>query len=703
MPESGLETITSGNYSDEINSYLNVLKHMSLNTDDILYFADLQNNANWFIGDVEKNYTLRDCGREFNTLAEVMDNVYPPDRDIMKEDIQKVINGEKDVHDMDYRWMNRNGEPVWVSCRGNVIKDSDGNSRYMIGRVSEVAMRQYYNSLTGLANKIKMMSDLKDNFANISGYLMLLDVNELSMINLRYGRDYGDKVLKNLAYLLDGNPSVVKVYHTDHNYFAVFTNCKSEAEVSELFDNIRDVMSDVCDITAGVVPADSSVFIDENNMCDSARLILRKAHSMGKNNILFFAEDEIRSRLAAMDLLDEMREAVHNGCEGFYVEYQPLIESGSYNLYSAETLLRYNSAKRGRVFPDEFIPILEQSGLIVQVGAWVLEQALLQCKKWRAYAPDMRVSVNFSVVQLEQPDIVKDVLSILARTGMSGDSLTVEITESLHLHDINRINTTISQFKAVGVQIAIDDFGTGYSNIAYLKELDIDEIKIDRTFVMDIRKDTYNYNLINNTIEFAKANGIRVCCEGVEESHELMILERMSPDLFQGYFFDRPSNPDYIVNRYLDSSTELSKVREDFIKELYEYKEKTGFLHFDPRDILRETNVGLWVIRANPDKNIYELHADETMEYIMAVDKKYTPSECYEFWYKRVSPDYMDYVHTNVEHMMNANKAIQLEYKWLHPTLGEIMVRCTGKRVKDSDGMMVLEGYHRNMANIEDV
>ena len=703
MPEAGAQMISSGSYSDEIKSYLEVLKHMSLNTDDLLYLTDLQMDANWFIGDVENKFTLRDYGREYNTLAEVLENVYPPDRNAMKEDVLKVIAGEKDVHDMEYRWVTREGEPVWVNCRGNVVKDSEGNGRYMIGRVSEEAMRQYFHPLTGLANKTKMMKDLNRDFAIISGYLMLLDVDELPVINLRYGRDYGDKVLKDLACLLEENPIVKKVYHTDHNYFAVLTDSKDESELRDFFHHIREVMSDICDMSAGVVPADSSVFINESNMYDSAKLILRKSRSMGKNNILFFTEDEIRSSVASLELLEEIREDVNNGCSGFYVEYQPQLMAGSYRLYSAETLLRYNSAKRGRVFPNDFIPLLEHSGLIVPVGAWVLEQALIQCKKWRKYMPDMRVSVNFSVVQFQHKDIVKDVMAILERTGMRGDALTIEITESMHLHDINHISETISRLKGAGIQIAVDDFGTGYSNIAYLKELDVDEIKIDRMFVMDIRKDTYNYNIISNIIDFAKANGMRVCCEGVEESRELMILESMSPDLFQGFFFDRPFPAEYLVSKYMDSTDDLCKGRECFVKELYAYKEKTGFVHFDPIDILRETNVGLWIIRVNFEEGIYELHADETMERIMAVDKKYTPAECYEFFQSRIRADYLDYVQTNIDHMMNTNKAVQLEYCWIHPVYGEIMVRSTGKRTRDADGMIVLEGYHRSMELIEEV
>ena len=703
MPQARAANNDDSRYPDIVRNYLDVLETISISMDAMLYVYDLRNDANWFFGDAVRNYTLRNCGKEFNTLAEVLENIYPPDRDAVKADMQRVAAGEKAVHDMEYRWMNRDGQPVWVSSRGNVINGDDGKSSYMVGRVSEMAMRHLHNPLTGLPNKIKMMADLHDNFTKYKGYLVLVDVDDLSAINLSRGRAYGDKVLKNLGYLLEDTPLVTRVYHVDNNNFAVFVDTDSEEKVRELIEYVQDQTADKYTITCAVVPMDSSVFIDENNMYDSVKITLRKAKTYGKSVISFFSQEEITQRISAIKLLEEMSESVKNGFDGFCLNYQPQVNAGSYELFSTEVLLRYTSPSRGRVFPDEFIPLLEQSRLINNVGLWVLEMALLQCKKWRQSIPELRVSVNFSTVQFESHDIVEDVLSTLEKTGMPGDALTIEITESVHLHDIQYIAAIIEIFKSVGIQIAVDDFGTGYSNIAYLKELDVDEIKIDRMFVQDIREDTYNYKLIGNTVEFAKMNGLRVCCEGVEEQRELMILEGLSPDLMQGYFFDKPCLPHAIEDKYFNTASKQYAKRCDFVEELYRHKEKLGVVHFDPRDILRETNVGLWVIRVNEAEQHFELHADETMERIMAVDKKYTPAECYQFWYSRVKPECLDYVQRNVAHMTQSGNIVQLEYEWLHPDFGEVVVRCTGRRTNDCDGMIVLEGYHRILSNIEEM
>ena len=153
----------------------------------------------------------------------------------------------------------------------------------------------------------------------------------------------------------------------------------------------------------------------------------------------------------------------------------------------------------------------------------------------------------------------------------------------------------------------------------------------------------------------------------------------------------------------MDAESDEYKKRADFIRDLYEHKEKESIIRFDPSDILRETNVGLWVIRINEKEQCFEMHADDTMERIMGVDRKYTPQECYDFWYSRIKKEYIDYVQKNVQLMTELNKVVQLEYPWLHPTLGEVNVRCSGKRVADCDGMIVLEGYHRVMSDIEEV
>ena len=670
-------------------------------TDDFLFIWDIAGDVNWFFGDVEKDFDLKQNDDMTNTTEDMLKVIHPKDRAALKCDLDLIAKGEKDIHDMSYRWVKRDGEIVWVNCRGSVIKSADGKPHMLVGRVSEEAMRHLYNPLTGLWNKVKLREDLSKVLSKKYGYLMVIDIDHLAAINLSHGRDFGDKILKEVAGLLENIPSVVQGYHIDHNHFAAVIKTDNHDEVRDVFDYISDKMKSVCTFTAGAVPVDSDVFMDVSQLIDSVNVTFKRAKQKSKNRIEFFSAEEIEKRIESLTLLEELKSSVSENFEGFELYYQPQVKGGSYELYGVEALLRYTSKTRGRLFPNIFIPLLEQSRLIEQVGLWVLETALRQCKAWRKNIPDLRVSVNFSTVQFEDKHLSEKIVDILKETDMQGDALTVEITESIQYHKNENFDNNLRLLKEYGIGIAIDDFGTGYSNLGYLKQIDIDEIKVDRSFVSGIERNTYNYKLVSNVMEFAKANSIRICCEGVETNEELATLEGLGPDKIQGFLFDMPRPVGEIEEKYMNSGSKEYNGRLTFIEEIYRYKEKIGVIHFDRQDILRDNNIGLWVIRFDENKKHYEMHVDDTMEQIIGINFKYTPAECYEYWYDRIHPDFVGYVNKNISIMVDEGKMVQLKYNWIHPNLGEVSVRFSGRRVQDADGMVVIEGYHRILTDVE--
>lgn len=688
---------------ERIKNYLNVLEILSKSTDDYLFLWNIPvKDEIYFMGDAGKNYALGGDVMTRITTQDLASIVYEDDRSLIQDDLELLMSGKKKVHNLNYRWVNCKGEVVWINCRGRVIDDDKGKPFVMIGRVSETEMNLLINPLTGLFNKTKMMNDIKDEFDNdIKGYFMLIDIDNLGDINIKFGRGYGDNLLRDFAKILE---SVIKsscIYHVEHDCFATNVDVSTEDEVKEIFTQIQQMISEKYTISVGVVPRNSDIFVDENNLYDCTKQTLEKSKKDGKNTISFFSKQDLAQRIADIELFQELKDSVNNNYEGFYICYQPQVKSGNYDLYAAEALLRYESKKRGNVYPSDFIHILEKSHLINKVGLWVLEEALLQCREWRKTLSDIRVSVNFSIVQLEEMDIVDKVLDIIDKTGVPGNALTIEITESIQLQEIKNFGEIFERFRAAGIEISIDDFGTGYSNMGYLKQLKVDEIKIDRLFISNIDEGTYNYKLIYNMIEFARTNSIRICCEGVEDMHELAVLEGLSPNVLQGYLFDKPCKIEDFDGGYILKENDRYKEREEFVQKLYEYKEKRHIIHFNPKDILRVTDVGLWIIRINEEEKYYEMHADETMERVLGTDKRYTPDECYHFWYSRIKDGYQEYVQKNVKLMKEIDKVVQLEYPWIHPVLGEVMVHCNGRRVEDSDGMIVLEGYHRIISNIE--
>ena len=433
-------------------------------------------------------------------------------------------------------------------------------------------MDNYFkNSLTGLWTREKLQKDAQEALGQGNQYLIYMNVDNLATINMAHGRKYGDGLLCRIADYLKETLGDDSVYQVDNHNFAMLVNARTEEEVREIYDGLSEEMYDKCTFTAGVVPVSSELFTEESQLWDCANMTLKKAKEISNNRIEFFSPEDLAKKIQELALLEDMMRSVEEDYRGFEVYYQPQVRVGDYEIYGVEALLRYTSPRRGMVYPNEFIPILEQSGMIRGVGLWALEQALLQCKKWRELLPTLRVSVNFSLLQFEDSRLAEKVLALMQRIGLNGEVLTVEITETVELHNLGKLQKTIRTLREAGVNFSIDDFGTGYSNLGYLQQLQVDEIKIDRVFVKGIEQGTYNHKLISNVLEFAKVNSIRTCCEGVESIEELVTLELLFPDVIQGYLFDKPNSADIIERIYLCPDSSEYAERMKFLEKLRTY------------------------------------------------------------------------------------------------------------------------------------
>ena len=679
------------------------LEAINQTTDDFLFMFNIPDSKLQFFGTINEVFEISRSESLIGVIEDMLSIVHPADRSALRADLEKIRVGDSDSHDMNFRMFNRRGETVWVNSRGKVLHDENGAPYVMIGRLSEEALRHLFNPLTGLWNKTKLREDLKNRLHMGKGWLMMLGIPALADINLSHGRSFGNQLLCEMADLLEGIDCIEESYHIDHNNFAIVVKECAPEKVEETYEKICQAMNEKCSVSAGAVPIDNSIFIDVLQLVDCANVTLRDAAQNQTGHVVFFSAEEIGKRISELTLLEELKESVQNNFEGFEVYYQPQIKGGSYELYGVEALLRYNSKKRGRVFPDEFIPILEQSGLIDPVGMWVLDRALAQCKEWRKSIPELRVAVNFSSVQFDDSRLGEKIIDALKTAELPGNALTVELTESIQLNGNKNYYNVVKYIKSYGVRFSIDDFGTGYSNLGYLKQLDVNEIKIDRSFVIEIEKNTYNYRLISNVIEFAKTNSIHACCEGIETAKELSVLEPLQADFFQGYLFDKPCTPEEITQKYIHSSSDEYKARMEALEEIYRFKEQFGTIHFDPKNILRENDIGLWIIRIDQKKNRHELHVDDVMERVLGLTEKLSSVECYNYWHSRIAPEDIEYVDNAFNVMINGDKAVQLGYKWRHPSIGEVTVRSSGIRTQDVNGMVMLEGYHRILTGVEGV
>ncbi len=297
-----------------------------------------------------------------------------------------------------------------------------------------------------------------------------------------------------------------------------------------------------CTMSMGVVtfPDDGD---NVQEIIKKADIAMYEAKNMGKNRYARYSDSLGSYSGRRLDMEKNMRDAAVAGYGEFEVYYQPIIDISQPGLpcTGAEALIRWNSTTLGLISPAEFIPLAEYLGLINPIGSHVLQQACRECRKWNENGfPGYKVNVNLSVVQLLQPDIVETIRQTLVETGVKPNNLTLEVTESLAINDMERMKEILTNIKGLGVRIALDDFGTGYSSLNHIREIPFDVIKVDQSFVRDLAEDAYSQSFIKMVAELAETIGVSICVEGIETKEQYRVLEGMKVRMVQGYYFDRP-------------------------------------------------------------------------------------------------------------------------------------------------------------------
>lgn len=676
----------------QMDKYCELLETLKGSTDDYLYLMNIETGYLRFFGGNDSKFNVSNGNELSSDVEKILSFVHPNDHALVKKAIQSIINRDTETIDINIRM----GDNLrWANCRGNVIKDETDSHFVVIGRISQNAIKHLYSPVTSLFNKTKMKADLQGDVLQKFNSLMLIDIDNLSEINLKHGAMYGDGILKTLAEELETRFAMWQIYHAEKDRFVVLLDTKTNEDINRIFGELKETLSGKCSISAAVVPNDNELYVNGENIYYYAVQLLNNSKKNGVGTLVFYSKDSMLEELSAVELLEELEESVNNGYEGFYLVYQPQINTEDYSIVSAETLLRFESKTKGQVYPNQFIPLLEQTGLINEVGIWVADNALRQCKEWRKYNPELQISVNISPKQLEKKQTAEKIISLLSKYDLPGEALVLEITESAQLDESEGVFEILTKFRQAGIQIAIDDFGTGYSNLGNLKHIHANILKVDRVFIKDIKENGYNYNLIYNVLEFAKSNSLKVCLEGVETKEELLVLSSLQADIFQGYLFDKPCLAEELEEKYFKKDSEEYAHRADRIEQLSREKRHALVVNMEMKTILSGLNIGLWIIRFDPKTNKGELYADEIMRDLLGVDKDASPDECYSYWQKNIVSEHAQNIDNALDNMINSDKVIQVEYRWNHPQNGEILVRASGRCTDKNEDVIVIEGFHR--------
>ncbi len=473
----------------------------------------------------------------------------------------KQLARDDDTYSDERRYVRPDRTVVWASTHVTLVRDEIGKPQCFLAHFLDIsdhksleeqlAHQALHDMLTGLPNRALLLDRVAHGLAGSRRHgtklgVVYVDIDHFKMTNEALGHALADELLCQVASRLTSSirpgDTVARIGGDE---FVIVCDDPSLFEIEHIANRyleslrqpfmIRGEETSIT-ISVGIAVADR-VATPESLLRDSDSAMYR-AKDRGGGCIELFDEElrlkaEQRSTMAAA-----LWRALER--EEFTVYYQPIVDLSTGAMVSAEALLRWEHPDGVLVGPDEFIPLAEETGLIVPIGAWVLEEACRRLAEWQRVDPAMSVAVNLSVRQMIAPDVAELVADVIERTGVRPEGLCLELTETSFVKDVNEFSDTLARIKKLGVFLSIDDFGTGYSALSYLKHFPIDAVKIDRAFVMDLGKDPHASALVAAIVAMADALGIHVTAEGAETADQLARLKGLGCQRVQGYIFARP-------------------------------------------------------------------------------------------------------------------------------------------------------------------
>lgn len=506
----------------------------SKSTGNILFENDMASHVS------EVRETIRECLEEVFKNSDISDQLGTP---------MERYNTESglwfEVRFSELKWID--GSDVVVATASDITQKKKNQQK--------IEYQAHNDFLTGLYNRMKCEVDLRKVIrrtekAGLKGAVLFIDLDDFKHINDGLGHQYGDILLQQIAAGLTGIPGIRgHCYRMGGDEFIIIIGPELYDELGKMVANIKTLFNKpwylmeteyFCTMSMGIaVFPDNSVDVHEiTRMADVA---MYEAKRSGKNGYAYYSSEVENSTAKRLDIENNMRQAVSTGIDEFVVFYQPVVNVNTQMCTSCEALVRWDSKALGFMGPGEFIPLAEYLGLITSIGDYVLEEACRRCKLWNDNGhPDFYINVNLSVVQLLQKNVVENIKRILDKTGVNPKNIVLEITESFAINDMQRVMDIITGLKKLGPRIALDDFGTGYSSLNYIKQLPLDIIKVDKTFIDDIIEDDYAQAFVKLIVDLSKTIGTKIVVEGVEHKEQFELLKSLGVDYIQGYYFGKP-------------------------------------------------------------------------------------------------------------------------------------------------------------------
>lgn len=544
--------------------------------DDYLYVFDLQKDCYKISKHATERFLLP--GDNFDDAAKAHHTfVYSEDQSRLDDEFRRIMSGEIVFHNMHYRWLDRAGKPVWINCRGRVLNDADGKPHFLVGCINEIGQKQKADNVSGLLGESSLsayVEQFEDGLPD--GFFLRIGIDDFRDINGDFGMEYGDYILKSTADCIAENikPSQ-RLYRILADEFMVVDFLGGDMEAAtELYKNIRKSLDtfieengykSVFTISAGAVDTAKTSGTYENIM-KLSEYALNTAKEQGKNRCYIYMQEDYDVFLRKKQITRQLHHAVNHGFEGFETYYQPIVDTKTRRLVGAEALMRFSMPERcedgetkkeavcvgedghdadekvhwERISPVEFIPLLEETGLIIPAGKWMLHQAISTCSRWQKYIPNFRININLSYVQVMKSRVLTEILTALRLYGLEPSAVGIELTESGYLDTNTHFQKLWDGLKKNGVLVILDDFGTGYSNLHCLGDLRPNYIKIDRSFTLKALNNQYEHDLMTQIITMTHKLDLTICVEGIETEDEFAKISELDPDYIQGFLFGKP-------------------------------------------------------------------------------------------------------------------------------------------------------------------
>jgi diguanylate cyclase (GGDEF)-like protein len=501
--------------------------------------------------------------------------VHPDDRALIEAAVEAARTAAK-PYAVDHRVVLADGSLRHLHAQGLVERDASGRPALMAGTLQDITERKqaearirtlaYFDPLTELPNRQLFHEHLQ---AALHGArrrqtkvaVLLFDLDRFVHVNEAFGHTIGDQLLRRVAERLrlgvrntdtlsrpepqaTAGPSLARFGGDE--FIVALTDVAAEADVARVAQRLIESMGEPFVLGDREITVTGSLGIslcpddgqDAETLLKHANSALYHAKNAGRNNYQFYTESMNAKAWSRLSLENALRRALDR--EEFELHYQPQVDSASGAILGAEALIRWQHPDLGMVPPTDFIPLAEESGLIVPIGAWVLETACAELRRWMTAGSPVRVAVNLSARQFRQQDLVSLVQATIAASGVDAALLELEITESVLMHDARQAVRLLESLRALGVKLAVDDFGTGYSSLSYLKRFPIDALKIDRSFIRDVPRDADDAAIATAIAAMARSLELEVVAEGVETAEQLAFLHARACRVVQGYLFSRP-------------------------------------------------------------------------------------------------------------------------------------------------------------------